>query len=158
MPGLLMVWSSWHIKLTIIGTFHLFPKIAQMCWEDHFLLSVGFLQQTFLSYYCVQRCIFSYPLHTILPTQSKPLLFPITALTEKGINLLSFTLRQIRCLEKYWSVDDLSCSVSVPTLSLQKGIFSCHKDRGWHSQDPDLDKNLQYKILLLKESFNDFQL
>ena len=129
-----------------------------MCGEDHFLLSVGFLQQTFLSYYCVQRCIFSYPLHTILPTQSKPLLFPITALTEKGINLLSFTLRQIRCLEKYWSVDDLSCSVSVPTLSLQKGIFSCHKDRGWHSQDPDLDKNLQYKILLLKESFNDFQL
>lgn len=85
-----------------------------------FLLSVGFLQQTFLSYYYVQRCSFSYTLPTILPTQSKPLLFPVITLEEKGIIPLSFPLREIRGFENYWSVDYLSCSAECSNTGITK--------------------------------------
>lgn len=38
-----------------------------------YYLFYWFLQQTFMSYYYVQRCMYFYTLHTVLPTQSKSL-------------------------------------------------------------------------------------
>lgn len=85
-----------------------------------------FLQQTFMSYYYVQRYMFSYTLHTILPSQNKPLSLSFIILAEERIITLSFPLK-----EDVWgnTVSGLYVLLSrvFQHLCLQISGFSYHR-------------------------------